>query len=149
MEQQGYIIEILDKNTAKLKMQRHSACAACGKCVTSSESKDIVVEVDNNIGAKVGDRVKVNMDGVNVLKAAFLVYITPLAGLLIGTIVTYFILNSISITSSIEVISFIAGITTMMIAFFILKKRDKKFRESREYIPIITDIVSSGKDISL
>ena len=93
---------------------------------------------------KVGDRVKVNMDGVNVLKAAFLVYITPLAGLLIGTIATYFILNSISMTSSIEVISFIVGITTMMIVFFILKKRDKKFRESREYIPIITDIVSSG-----
>nr|WP_275890918.1 SoxR reducing system RseC family protein [Romboutsia hominis] len=111
-------------------MQRHSACAACGKCVTSSESKDIVVEVDNNIGAKVGDRVKVNMDGVNVLKAAFLVYLTPLAGLLIGTIATYFILNSISMTSSIEVISFIVGITTMMIVFFILKKRDKNLERA-------------------
>ena len=29
MNQQGFIMEIVDDRTAKLKMQRHSACAAC------------------------------------------------------------------------------------------------------------------------
>ena len=47
MNQQGYVIEIVDKNTAKLRMQKHSACASCGKCKDlSSESKEILVEVD-------------------------------------------------------------------------------------------------------
>ena len=43
MNQQGFIMEIVDDRTAKLKMQRHSACAACGKCATtnSAESKEI------------------------------------------------------------------------------------------------------------
>ncbi len=69
MNQQGYIIEIVDEKTAKLKMQRHSACASCGKCQTvSSETKEIIVEVDNTIGAKIGDHVEVNMDNMNVLK---------------------------------------------------------------------------------
>ncbi len=69
MNQQGFIMEIVDDRTAKLKMQRHSACLV-EKCATtnSAESKEILVEVDNTIGAKVGDHVEVSMDNMNVLK---------------------------------------------------------------------------------
>ena len=53
MNQQGFIIDIVDDKTAKMIMQRHSACASCGKCnKLSSECQDLVVEVDNHIGAK-------------------------------------------------------------------------------------------------
>ena len=55
MNQQGYIVEIVDSVTAKLKLKRHFACASCGKCATTSEEKYIIVEADNTIGAKVGD----------------------------------------------------------------------------------------------
>jgi sigma-E factor negative regulatory protein RseC len=143
MEQQGYIVGIIDEKTAKLKMQRHSACASCGKCTTTSEKKDIVVEVDNSIGAKLGDRVAVNMESMNVLKAVGIAYIFPLISLLIGTIGTYYVLQFIENTKNIEVISSIVGIIIMLISFFILRKNDSKLRESRQYIPIITKIIVS------
>lgn len=143
MEQQGYIVGIIDEKTAKLKMQRHSACASCGKCTTTSEKKDIVVEVDNSIGAKLGDRVAVNMESMNVLKAVGIAYIFPLIGLLIGTIGTYYVLQLIENTKNIEVISSTVGIIIMVISFFILRKNDSKLRESRQYIPIITKIIVS------
>lgn len=143
MEQQGYIVGIIDEKTAKLKMQRHSACASCGKCTTTSEKKDIIVEVDNSIGAKLGDRVAVNMESMNVLKAVGIAYIFPLISLLIGTIGTYYVLQLIENTKNIEVISSIVGIIIMLISFFILRKNDSKLRESRQYIPIITKIIVS------
>ena len=143
MEQQGYIVGIIDEKTAKLKMQRHSACASCGKCTTTSEKKDIVVEVDNSIGAKLGDRVAVNMESMNVLKAVGIAYIFPLISLLIGTIGTYYVLQFIENTKNIEVISSTVGIIIMVISFFILRKNDSKLRESRQYIPIITKIIVS------
>jgi len=143
MEQQGYIVGIIDEKTAKLKMQRHSACASCGKCTTTSEKKDIVVEVDNSIGAKLGDRVAVNMESMNVLKAVGIAYIFPLISLLIGTIGTYYVLQLIENTKNIEVISSTVGIIIMLISFFILRKNDSKLRESRQYIPIITKIIVS------
>lgn len=143
MEQQGYIVGIIDEKTAKLKMQRHSACASCGKCTTTSEKKDIVVEVDNSIGAKLGDRVAVNMESMNVLKAVGIAYIFPLISLLIGTIGTYYVLQFIENIKNIEVISSIVGIIIMLISFFILRKNDSKLRESRQYIPIITKIIVS------
>ena len=144
MEQQGYIIEVVDRKTAKLKMQRHSACASCGKCATTSEKKDIIVEVDNTIGAQVGDKVKVNMETVNVLKAAAIVYIVPLVALLVGTIGTYFVLDLLKINTNIETISGAIGLVSMLISFLILKMNDKKFRDSREYIPIVTEVVKAA-----
>ena len=150
MEQQGYIIEVIDKKTAKLKMQRHSACASCGKCATTSEKKDIIVEVDNTLGAQVGDKVKVNMETVNVLKAAAIVYIVPLVALLVGTIGTYFVLDLLKISIYVETISGAFGLVSMLISFLILKKNDNKFRDSREYIPIVTEVVlKQGTDIKI
>ena len=144
MNQQGYIIEIVDNKTAKLKMQRHSACASCGKCQTlSSESKEILVEVDNSIGAKPGDHVEVNMENMNVLKATALAYVVPLIFLLVGTIVSYFMLDMIISTQGIivELISGIIGIILMLLSYVILKRNDSKFRDSRKFIPVITKII--------
>ena len=127
MNQQGYIIEIVDNKTAKLKMQRHSACASCGKCQTlSSESKEILVEVDNSIGAKQGDHVEVNMENMNVLKATALAYLVPLIFLLVGTIVSYFMLDMIISTQGIivELIIGIIGIMLMLVSYVILKRND-------------------------
>lgn len=150
MNQQGYIVEVVDSVTAKLKLKRHSACASCGKCATTSEEKDIIVEVDNTIGAKVGDRVEVNMETVNVLKAAFIAYVTPLVALLVGTVGSFYGLKAIGIENNIELFSAIIGLALMLMAFFMLKKNDKKFRDSKEYIPIVTKIiVSGGNEITL
>ena len=150
MNQQGYIVEIVDSVTAKLKLKRHSACASCGKCATTSEEKDIIVEVDNTIGAKVGDRVEVNMETVNVLKAAFIAYTIPLAALLLGTVGTFYGLKIMNITNNVELISGGVGLIFTFLSFLILKKNDKKFRDSKEYIPIVTRIiVSNGSEITL
>lgn len=145
MNQHGYIVEIVDSVTAKLKLKRHSACASCGKCATTSEEKDIIVEVDNTIGAKVGDRVEVNMESVNVLKAAFIAYTIPLVALLLGTVGTFYFLKVTSITKNIEIISGLVGLIFTFISFLILKKNDKKFRDSKEYIPIVTRIIVSSE----
>ena len=142
MNQQGFILEIVDDNTAKMIMQRHSACASCGQCTKlSSECQDLVVEVDNAIGAKKGDYVEVSMESVRVLKATVLVYLVPLICLLSGTILTYYILNLVKYSGQIDIISGIVGLVCTFISYLILKKNDDKFKESRQYIPKITKII--------
>ncbi|WP_434797469.1 SoxR reducing system RseC family protein [Terrisporobacter vanillatitrophus] len=142
MNQQGFIIDIVDNRTAKMIMQRHSACASCGKCSKlSSECQDLVVEVDNFIGAKKGDRVEVSMESVKVLKATMLAYLVPLMFLLVGTILTYYILNLIKFSGSIEVISGVVGLICTGISYLLLKRNDNKFKQSRQYIPKITKII--------
>ena len=123
-------------------MQRHSACAACGKCTKlSSECQDLVVEVDNSIGAKKGDHVEVSMESVKVMKATMLAYLFPLIFLFVGTIGTYYLLNLLNYSGSIETISGIVGLACTFISYLILNKKDNKFKESRDYIPKITKII--------
>lgn len=142
MNQQGFIIDIVDNRTAKMIMQRHSACASCGKCSKlSSECQDLVVEVDNSIGAKKGDHVEVSMESVQVLKATMLAYLVPLIFLLVGTILTYYILDLIKFSGPIEVISGVVGLICTGISYLLLRKNDDKFKQSREYIPRITKII--------
>ena len=142
MNQQGFIIEIVDDTTAKMIMQRHSACASCGKCTKlSSECQDLVVEVDNSIGAKKGDHVEVSMESVKVMKATMLAYLFPLIFLFVGTIGTYYLLNLLNYSGSIETISGIVGLACTFISYLILNKKDNKFKESRDYIPKITKII--------
>lgn len=142
MNQQGFIIDIVDSRTAKMIMQRHSACASCGKCSKlSSECQDLVVEVDNSIGAKKGDHVEVSMESVRVLKATLLAYLVPLVFLLVGTILTYYILELIKFSGPTEVISGVAGLICTFISYLLLRKNDDKFKQSRQYIPKVTRII--------
>ena len=143
MNQHGYVIEIVDSITAKIKMQKHSACASCGKCASSTDKKDIIVEVDNTLGAKVGDYVEVNMDSVNVIKAASIIYIIPLIALLGGTILSYKMLSYFDISFNIEIISGGIGVLLTILSYLAIKSRDFKFRESRNYIPIITKVIDT------
>ncbi|XTR37488.1 SoxR reducing system RseC family protein [Paraclostridium tenue] len=143
MNQRGYVIEIVDSITAKIKMQKHSACASCGKCASSTDKKDIIVEVDNTLGAKVGDYVEVNMDSVNVIKAASIIYIIPLVALLGGTILSYKMLSYFDISFNIEIISGGIGVLLTILSYLAIKSRDFKFRESRNYIPIITKVINN------
>lgn len=142
MNQQGFIIDIVDSRTAKMIMQRHSACASCGKCSKlSSECQDLVVEVDNSIGAKKGDHVEVSMESVRVLKATLLAYLVPLVFLLVGTILTYYILELIKFSGPTEVISGVVGLICTFISYLLLRKNDDKFKQSRQYIPKVTRII--------
>ena len=142
MNQQGFIIDIVDSRTAKMIMQRHSACASCGKCSKlSSECQDLVVEVDNSIGAKKGDHVEVSMESVRVLKATLLAYLVPLMFLLVGTILTYYILDLIKFSGPTEVISGVVGLICTCISYLLLRKNDDKFKQSRQYIPKVTRII--------
>ena len=142
MNQQGFIVEIVDDKTAKMCVQRHSACASCGKCAKlTSESQDLVVEVDNQIGAKVGDHVEVSMESVKVMKATMLAYILPLVFLIAGTAICFFVLNKIEFKGPIELLSGLSGLLFTFLSYLYLRKNDKKYRESRDYIPVVVRII--------
>lgn len=144
MDQRGYIIEILDEDIATFKMQRMSACASCGKCIgaSNSESKEIMVEVENKIGAKPGQYVEVSMEQINVMRAIFIVYGIPLVALIIGSVSSFYLMKSMGIGGNVqEVISFFVGLVFTGIAYLYIRSKDKSFRDSRKYMPTVTRIL--------
>lgn len=83
----------------------------------------------------------VSMEHMNILKATFLVYVIPMILLIVGIVGSYYILDGIGFSGAKEVVAAIIGIILMALSYIYLKINDKKFRESREYVPVVTKIL--------
>ncbi|MDY5965021.1 MAG: SoxR reducing system RseC family protein, partial [Peptostreptococcus porci] len=118
------------------------------KCIgaSNSESQDIIVEVQNKIGAKKGQYVEVSMEHIDVMRAIFIVYGIPLIALIIGSVASFYLLENIGYTGNkLEILSFVFGLVLMGISYIFIKKKDNSFRESRRYMPTVTRIVGDIK----
>lgn len=73
----------LSGSMAKVIVKRHSSCENCGACGMSAKPVMAFI-LNNEIGAKIGDKVIIEMRSKALFKAAFLVYSIPLAALIIG-----------------------------------------------------------------
>jgi sigma-E factor negative regulatory protein RseC len=81
-QQEGIVIEI-QGDMARVKTSRHNDCENCGACPGNSA---IVLEARNPLGAKPGQRVAVEIQEMNMLKAAFIVYVLPLIAAFAGAV---------------------------------------------------------------
>lgn len=79
-QQEGIVLEVV-KGMAKVKTSRHNDCENCGSCPGNSA---LVLEARNDIGARPGQRVAIEVQEINMLKAAFIVYILPLIAVFVG-----------------------------------------------------------------
>jgi len=95
------------------------------------------VEAVNEIGAKAGQLVKIEIGSGNILMSAFFVYIFPIIVLLVAGGLTQWI-------SSKQNTAIIIGITAMAFSFLMVRFFDKKMNKSKKLIPIIKEIVSGG-----
>jgi len=85
MEEKAVVLEVKDKE-AKVKIKRNKSCYGCGLC-SLNPSGMMVCEVDDPLGVKVGDRVLVEIPDKSFLKAAFVLYLLPISGLIIGSLI--------------------------------------------------------------
>ena len=131
MLQRGIVTGISGKS-AEIEITRSSSCgescASCGLCPGLTAR----VSASNDIGAALGDTVTIDMADKKILGAAALVYIVPVAVLIIGYFIAYAISHS-------ELISAAAGFVFMALTFAVLILSDKRLK--RRYTPRITRII--------
>lgn len=88
MIEKGKIIEIKG-NYAVVLMEEKERCKGCGLCKKILHRQPIL-EVENNVNAKVGDSVEVLIDEDFLLKMSIYIYGLPLLGFLLGIFISYF-----------------------------------------------------------
>ncbi len=85
MEEEAVVLEVKDKK-AKIEIKRSGSCRGCRLC-SSDPCGMMVTEVEDPIGVKGGDRVQVEIPDKDFLKAAFILYLLPASGLIIGAFI--------------------------------------------------------------
>lgn len=135
MEQIGTVIKT-ENQDAVILVQRVSACGEnCAHCKGGCTPTKAEVKVQNGVGAKVGDVVKVEANTTSVIKAAVFLYFTPCLVSIIGAIVTESLLSLAAATVGVAAVLF-------FLTFFVIQRLDKKLAPAS----VITKIISSDKD---
>lgn len=123
MLDQGRVLKV-EKYLAWVEFAASSACAGCGACHQAASGK-MVLEAENPIGAKAGDRVEVDISSAARVLGPLLVFGTPIlfliSGIIIGSLIS-------------ETAGIVLGVIFLVVGFLSLKMidgyvaRQKKFR---------------------
>jgi sigma-E factor negative regulatory protein RseC len=132
MEEKAVVVEVKGRS-ARLEIERNSACKTCQAC-SSGQGRAMFIMVKNEVGAKKGDRVNLEINSTSVLRGAFLIYLLPSLGLILGTLLTSQVTGSVVM----EALGSIAGFTiSIILVCFYLRKIELK----GSFIPRITRIL--------
>ena len=134
-EEQGVVIEI-SGNMAKVKSNRHGDCKNCGACPGDNAT---VLEVQNPLGAKPGQRVVFEIKEENMLKAAFVVYILPIIAILLGSMFGAWLAPQIG--QSVRIFQIGGAIVAFVLSLLYIKVFDKSTNNNSKMKPIITRIL--------
>lgn len=118
MEQIGEVVE-LRGNKALVRIHRVSACGEnCANCEGGCKPTSSLTEAVNDISAKVGDTVKIQMNSLSYMALAFIGYILPL----IVCIGTYFTVQKFTVNTVIADASAIGSLIGVLVLFYIIDK---------------------------
>ena len=146
MEQFGEVIA-LGQGTALVRVRRHSACRDCGRCgmgIIGGEPVDPEIEVENPIGAEVGQVVKIRMDTRQLLAASFLMYFLPIVGLILGIVLGQWAAPSLGLEAGrpAELAGLGVGLALMALTFAFARRRGGKMAASSRFKPVAVAVVT-------
>ena len=137
--EQGLVIKTMDR-TALVQTKRSEACEGCsskGSCHT--KENDMEVEAVNQIGAKVGDDVMIQIQTRPFLKATFLLYLFPILCMIFGAVLGEKLASRFGYDKS--ALSAILGFACFFISIWIVKSKGKKMEDDESYKPKIIRIL--------
>ncbi|MDD4169098.1 MAG: SoxR reducing system RseC family protein [Desulfotomaculaceae bacterium] len=129
------IVIALDGKIAKVKASRHNDCDNCGACPGDNAT---VMDAYNQVDAKVGQRVNVEIPEANMVKAAFIVYLLPLITTFMGFLIGLWISQKYGFPALLSEVS--ASIVAFVLTILYIKYVDRSMTKTTK-MPIIRDVI--------
>jgi len=143
MEEEGIIVGFKN-GRALVKTERTASCQSCGSielCQPSTDNKQNVVEAENSMGAREGDKVVITIAAGELLKTSMMIYLFPLILFICGVLIGGVVGESLFPRINKELFSIIVGIIMLVIAFRRLKTYGNKKEMDHFSFPRITRIL--------
>lgn len=118
---------------AKVQMTRMAACSGrhdnCpwNALIENIPKEEFLVEAKNPLGAKPGYKVEVEISSKGFYRALFLIYILPLAGLLVGYLSGLMIATLFGLSNYGGISRGIFTAVGLVISLLVIKKADKSY----------------------
>lgn len=135
MVEKGKVIELQDVN-ARVNVEPSDACKHCSAChICYPSGKSRVIEVENSMGAHIGDIVYIEISDKVGFFALFLVFVLPVLLGLIGVLV------GVGYNETYAILFGVAGLAT---GLGIAKIINDRISKKRDFLPRIVDIIKTN-----
>ena len=134
-EHEGIVIET-SNSWARVKASRHSDCENCGACPGDSA---MVMDVRNPLGAVTGQHVWVRVPEANMVKAAFIVFVLPLASVATGALIGGSGANFLSPDWE-SIGRIIGGLCCLLLSVGFIIRYDRRAKRNEAMTPVIVRV---------
>ena len=126
--------------------QPSSSCEGCsqkGACHVLGGSGEMIIKACNDVGAEVGDRVVVAISSKTFFKASAVIYLLPVAALIVGGILGKSIAPHLNLNIQAEAVSAIFGFTSLVISFIAVRLLSTKIGESKANQAVVIKVLNA------
>jgi sigma-E factor negative regulatory protein RseC len=128
MREQGIVARLIKKNLVEVAFQRSEACAKCRACHDVGENL-VGLEAVDELGAKQGDLVEIEIPTAAVIKGSIIVFIVPILFLALGYFIGSGLAGALGWLEGMELIGIIFGLFLMTLSFFLVSWYDRNIQE--------------------
>jgi sigma-E factor negative regulatory protein RseC len=137
------IVRKVDRGKVSVEIARATSCGEnCASCKTGCSGTGITVQLENTVNAKVGDMVRIQAGGGNVIGSAAFVYLLPIimmvAGMVYGSRLAQMVYPGIDT----DAIGLIFGLTALVLFYFLLRTVDDRLALTGRNKPKIISILN-------
>lgn len=120
------------------------ACAAKGACqALGGQTRDIVLLVDNDLGAEPGDRVRITMAESAVVKASAVLYLVPALGLVGGAAGGWAL--ALSQGWQVDPPAIVGALTGLIAGFALSRLVGGRMARTKAFVPRLTAITGRAE----
>ena len=142
MREVGKVLRFED-GLAVVEVPRSEACRYCRGCYLGLNRDKMLAEAQNQIQAKIGDEVVLEMEPGKFVTAAFVIYLIPVIFLLIGYFIGDFLAGILKIRGASMGIIF--SLSLFALAYVAIGAIDRKARASGRFDPKIVQILKGAE----
>ncbi len=134
MEEHGIIIENRGA-TVLVKTRQGTSCESCKskKECKPIEQDDMLIEVENTIGAEVGQNVVFTVGAGSILKAGVLFYLVPVLCFILGVVLGQAVLAGFFPGVNPDLVSGLFGLFLLIISFIGLKLYNRSLQKDNTF----------------
>lgn len=153
MVEQGLVVETAN-GVAWVEKSRQSQCggcrlrSGCGSAVLSKilGARRNRVQVIDPMSVNIGDTVLIELDAAALIRGSFAVYMIPLMGLLLGSIVGKYLFAPI-FSGYAEGLTIVFAMIGLFSSIWWLRRFSQSIENDARYQPVISDIIEPNEPI--
>ncbi|MBU1026834.1 MAG: SoxR reducing system RseC family protein [Candidatus Margulisbacteria bacterium] len=142
MKENGKLTKIISPHEVEITFPKNSACKKCGACRLAGDGKVSIIAA-NKVGAKLGDKVEVEIATKGLVFGSLLVFVLPIVFLMAGYFLGFYAMLALGNAPAAEKVGILTAFVLFGFSFLLIKLFDNNLQKSKLFQAEIRAIFSN------